>query len=277
MTWTEVRVRGVGDDTRDAIVALLVGAGASGVIEPTATELLTYVGDGADVDALERAVRAAGRDVTVERAPFDDTAWSAPAHARVGVHRVGRIGVAPPWRAAELDDVELPIVIEPAMAFGTGEHETTRGVLHLMQQVVRPGDVVADIGAGSAVLSIAAARLGASRVAAIEVDPDAIGNAEENVARNGVDGRVTVIEGDAALVLPLVAPVRVILANILSSVILELAPVMRDALAPGGRGIVSGILVAERAMVVAALAREGWTLEDEYREGEWWSGVVARP
>ena len=178
-------------------------------------------------------------------------------------------------RAAELDDVELPIVIEPAMAFGTGEHETTRGVLHLMQQVVRPGDVVADIGAGSAVLSIAAAQLGAARVAAIEVDPDSIGNAEENVARNGVEGRVTVIEGDASIVLPLVAPVQVILANILSSVILELAPVMRDALAPGGRGIVSGILVAERAMVVDALAHAGWTLENEYREGEWWSGVIA--
>ena len=72
------------------------------------------------------------------------------------------------------------------MAFGTGEHATTRGVMRLMQDVIRAGDIVADLGAGSAVLAIAAAKLGAARVAAIELDPDAIGNAEENVARNGV-------------------------------------------------------------------------------------------
>jgi ribosomal protein L11 methyltransferase len=172
--------------------------------------------------------------------------------------------------------VELPIVIEPAMAFGTGEHETTRGVLLLMQDVIRAGDRVADLGTGSAVLAIAAAKLGAARVAAIELDPDAIGNAEENVAVNGMGDRVTVIEGDAALLLPLVSPVRVILANIISSVLLELAPAMRDALAPDGRVILSGILASERAAMLDALAAAGWGLESDYTEGDWWSGVIAR-
>jgi ribosomal protein L11 methylase PrmA len=79
-------------------------------------------------------------------------------------------------------------VIDPGMAFGTGDHPTTRGVVRLMQGAVRPGDLVADLGAGSAVLSIAAIKLGAARAAAIEFDPDAIGNAEENVARNGAPG-----------------------------------------------------------------------------------------
>jgi ribosomal protein L11 methyltransferase len=193
----------------------------------------------------------------------------------VGVRRVGRVAVAPPWLAGEIADAEIPIVIEPATAFGTGEHETTRGILALMQGIIRVGDVVSDLGAGSAVLSIAAAKLGASRVAAVELDEQAIGNAEENVERNGVSDRVTIIHGDAALLLPLLAPVRVILANIISGVIVELAPAMRAALAPDGRLIVSGILVSERDDVLAAIAPLGFELRAEIADGEWWSAELA--
>lgn len=272
MSWIEVRVS-VPAAMRDAAVAALVTHGAPGVQE-LEHELLTHVPDGTDLPALERAVREASPGATVACARLDGE-WSIPARATVGVQRVGRIAVAPPWLGAEIAGAELPVVIEPAMAFGTGEHETTRGVLSLMQQVVQPGDLVADLGAGSAVLSIAAARLGAARVAAIEIDPDAIGNAEENVSRNGVASRVTIVEGDATVVLPLVAPVNVILANIISSVLRKLSLVMRAALAPGGRAILSGILVAEREEVLGWLARDGWAVESEHREGDWWSSVIA--
>jgi ribosomal protein L11 methyltransferase len=167
-------------------------------------------------------------------------------------------------------------VIEPAMAFGTGEHETTRGVVRLLQSVIRAGDIVADLGSGSAVLAIAAARLGAARVVAIELDHDAIGNAEENVARNGVSDRVTVIEGDAALLLPLVAPVRVVLANIISSVLVELLPAIADALSRDGAAILSGILVEERPEMMRVLESAGWSVVSEDREGQWWSVSIAR-
>ena len=133
----------------------------------------------------------AGGGASVERTDLGEVDWSTRWHTRVGVQRVGRIAVAPPWLSDEIANAEIPIVIEPAMAFGTGEHETTRGVLALMQPLVRAGDVVADLGSGSGVLAIAAAELGATRVVAIEMDPDAIGNAEENVERNGVADRVT--------------------------------------------------------------------------------------
>src|SRR5205085_11772487 len=123
-------------------------------------------------------------------------------------------------------DPARTIVIDPGMAVGTGDHPTTRGVVRLMDGAIRRGDVVADLGAGSAVLSIAAVRLGAARAAAVELDPDAIGNAEENVRRNGAVGAVTVIQGDADLILPLLAPVRVILANIISSVLISLMQAM---------------------------------------------------
>jgi ribosomal protein L11 methyltransferase len=126
------------------------------------------------------------------------------------------------------------------------------------------------------VLAIAAVKLGAQHVTAIELDHDSIANAEQNVERNGVAGRVTVIEGDATLLLPLVAPVRVVLANIISSVLLELLPVIGDALTADGEAVLSGILVEERAMMLDVLATSGWSLLGEDTEGSWWSARIAR-
>jgi len=137
--------------------------------------------------------------------------------------------------------------------------------------VIRNGDSVADLGAGSAVLAIAAAKLGATRCFAIEMDADAIGNAEENVARNGVADRVVVLEGDAAAFLPIVGPARVILANIISSVLLELLPAIAGALTPDGVAILSGILLDERPRMLDALATAGWVVEQEDQEEQWWS------
>jgi ribosomal protein L11 methyltransferase len=202
----------------------------------------------------------------VEVSPAADVDWSEAWKRGVGAHRLGGLTIAPPW-LAERYDPATTVVIDPGMGFGTGEHATTRGVVRLMQRAVRSGDRVADLGAGSAVLSIAAARLGAARVAAIEIDPDAVRDAEANVARNGVGDRVVVIEGDVRALLPLVAPVRVIVANIISSVLVELLPALRDALTVGGEAILGGVLVAEREDVGAALDVGG----------AWWSARVARP
>ena len=183
--------------------------------------------------------------------------------------------VTPPW-LAEGRDPATTIIIEPAMAFGTGEHPTTRGVVRLMQGVIRPGDSVADLGAGSAVLAIAAAKLGAARCFAIELDHDAIENAEENVVRNDVADRVAVLEGDAAAFLGLVAPVRVVLANIISSVLVELLPVIDMSLDEGGVAILSGILHEERPMMLEVLECGGWRVDAEDHEDAWWSVRVSR-
>jgi ribosomal protein L11 methyltransferase len=187
---------------------------------------------------------------------------------------VGDLVIAPPWLAEE-SDPRRTVIVDPAMAFGTGEHQSTRGVMRLMQGVVRAGDVVADLGAGSAVLSIAAARLGAARVTAIEIDHDAIGNAEENIAANGVEERVEIIEGDATTLLPLLAPVRVVLANIISSVLIPLLPTIRGSLATGGQAILAGILCEEREAMVSALRGDGWVIEREDTEDVWWSVQIA--
>jgi ribosomal protein L11 methyltransferase len=237
--------------------------------------LITHFPPGSDVEVLRAAVLAADASADVTIGPAEQVDWTEGWKALIGAHDLGGLAVTPPWLADGRDPART-IVIDPGMAFGTGDHPTTRGVVRLLQGAVRDGDVVADLGAGSAVLAIAAAKLGASRVVAIELDDEAIGNAEENVARNGVADRVTVLCGDAHLLLPLVAPVRVVLANIISSVLVGLLPLIERALAPGGVAILSGILVEERAHMLAALEATGWRVDAEDAEDVWWSARIVR-
>lgn len=269
--WTTVRVGRLSD--RDAVIRALFALGADGIQELDA-ELVTHL-RGVEAEAVTGAVGAADTAARVDFSPTPDIDWSAAWMERIHPHRLGSLVVTPPWRAEDFDHRER-IVIDPGMAFGTGEHETTRGVIRLMQKVVRAGDIVADLGAGSAVLAIGAAKLGARRVVAIELDPDAIGNAEENVVRNGVSDRVTILEGDATSMLPLVAPVRVVLANIISTVLISLLPVIRGSLSSDGRAILSGILLEERVEFESALRAEMWRIEEADQEGLWWSVTIAR-
>lgn len=270
--WLAVRVKP--GRARDAAMEALFAAGSMGVHE-AGEELRTHFPEGTDADAVRRAVLAADPEASVdaEWAPAID--WSEAWKEGVGAHELGALVVAPPWLAGEYDPART-IVIDPGMAFGTGEHATTRGVVRLLADVIKPGDRVADLGAGSAILAIAAAKLGASWVAAIEIDAEAIPNAEENVTRNGVADVVRVFQGDAGTLLPLVAPVQLVLANIISSVLVNLLPAIADGLAPGGVAILSGILLEERAHMVEVLSREGWVVRAEDAEDAWWSVAVAR-
>jgi len=274
VTWTTVRVRPGAGAPRDAVLAAMFAAGVGGVQED-GDAFVTQVDAAFNMQTLITGVERAAPGTPVDTAPLADVDWTEAWKRGVTAHTVGALTVTPPWLAAGRDPATT-IVIEPQMAFGTGEHATTRGVLTLLQAVLRPGDRVADLGAGSAVLSIGAVKLGAARAAAIEMDPDAIANAEANVAANGVAGRVTVVLGDAAVLLPLVAPVDLVLANIISSVITLLLPVIGAALAPGGRAIFSGIMASERVPMRAVLQNAGWRVTAELEEEDWWSVAAAR-
>jgi ribosomal protein L11 methyltransferase len=269
--WTVVRVNP--GSNPEAVSAALFAAGAQGLQELNGL-LVTHAPSRADAILFEQAALSASADASVEMEPLPNIDWSEEWKRGLHVQRLGALCIAPPWLAADLDPGRT-IVIDPGMAFGTGEHATTRGVVRLMQRVLAPGDRVADLGAGSAVLAIAAAKLGASHVAAIEIDHDAIGNAEENVVRNDVADRVVVIEGDATALLPLVAPVRLITANIISSVLIDLLPVIASALERGGHSILSGILIDEREMMVQVLSGGGWRLVAEDQEENWWTATVS--
>jgi ribosomal protein L11 methyltransferase len=272
VTWLAVRVRP--GASPDAALAALFEMGSEGVHEAGA-ELVTHFPGSTDADAIVSAVQAADPDAQISASLIPTVDWAEEWKKGVGAHELGALAIVPPWLASGRDPART-VVIEPEMAFGTGEHQTTRGVVRLLPSVIRVGDRVADLGAGSAVLAIAAAKLGAAHVTAIELDHDAIANAEENVERNGVGGQVTVIEGDAELLLPLVAPVRVVLANIISSVLTGMLPVIAASLTADGEAVLSGILVEERAAMLDVLEGTGWQLRAEDVEGMWWSARIAR-
>lgn len=185
-----------------------------------------------------------------------------------------RFVVKPSWTTWQVGEGEVVLEIDPQMAFGTGEHATTRGCLRLLDEALQAGDRVLDIGSGSGILSIAAAKAGASEVVAIEYDPDANVNARENIERNGVADRIVLREeladpqGIRAL-----GHFDLVIANILSGVIIPLLPAIWSLLEPGGRLITSGVLRSERAMFVEAARGAGFSVVKEDTEEEWLSVV----
>ena len=269
--WVTVRVEGSAN--REGVIGALFAAGSTGLHED-GQAIITHFPPGTSVELLMNSIAAADPAATVRIGEAFPTDWSA-WRAAVGSHRLGAVTVAPPWLASSTPG-DTTVIIEPAMAFGTGEHPTTRSVIRLMQKIPVPLGMVADLGAGSAVLSIAAAKLGSQRVAAVELDHDAIGNAEQNIAANGVAGRVQLIEGDAALMLPLLAPVEVVLANIISSVLKELLPIIVSSVRTGGHAILSGLLAEERAMMLEAIGIADWRIAAEDTEEAWWSVLLER-
>lgn len=272
--WQTLRVTPSHDGVRDAVAAALFSGGAEGLMED-GPSFVTHVPDDHDLIFLRAELQRADPAAQMLVTPLDPSTAAPELHGTVQAHDLGRFVITPPWLADQYDAART-IIVEPGMAFGTGEHATTRGVLRLLPQILRTGDVVADLGAGSAVLAIAAAKGGASKVIAIELDDDAISNAEENIQRNGVSDRVSMLCGDASVLLPFFKPVRVVLANIISSVHVEMLPVVAQCLASDGEVIISGILQTERDEMLRHLAATGWRMIADDSEGEWWSATIVR-
>lgn len=279
--WLALTVTCPSSDLAGLVGEGLVAFGAGGVEElPGAVRTWLPCVAGAEQERAD-AVRAALRDFTGEELDvgwnvLPDTDWTAAWRRGLRPRRVGeRIVVAPSWTQPELLPGDVLLTIDPEMAFGTGEHATTRGMLRLMERAPVAGARVLDVGTGSAILAIAAALLGAVHVDAVESDADALLNARDNVGRHGVTGRVRLVH---ALVDPPwlahAGAYDVIVANILSSVIVPLLQPFRRALRPNGALLVSGILQAEAPAVRAAATAAGWTVEREDREDEWWSGYL---
>lgn len=272
--WQTLRVTPSNESLRDAVSAALFSGGAEGLLED-GPSYVTHVPVDHDLALLRAELSAADASALLVITPLDPATATPALHGTVQAHDLGAFVITPPWLADQYDPART-IIVEPGMAFGTGEHATTRGVLRLLPRVLRPGDRVADLGAGSAVLAIAAAKGGAAQVIAIELDEDAMSNAAENVERNGVADRVHMLCGDAMTLLPFFAPVRLVLANIISSVHVEMLPVVARCLAPDGVVIISGILQSERAMMLAHVESTGWRMLADDSEGEWWSATIVR-
>ena len=282
--WLILVVRTADPELLPLAAEVLAPYGGGAVLEAEGG-LVAYVAEPNDVDAFvhelserlrEELPAAAAPEVSWRWQENED--WARKWKEGLGPRQVTeRIVVKPTWCEWEARPGQVVIDIDPQMAFGTGEHATTRGCLRLLDDVLKPGDRVVDVGSGSAILAIAAARLGAREVIAVEYDPDANLNARENLEGNGVEDRVEIVEqmADAAL-LDELGPFDLVLANILSGVIRPLLPAFHTALGgtSEGRLIVSGILRTEAPLVVQDAEAAGFRVVEIDEEEEWWSALL---
>ena len=214
--------------------------------------------------------------------PVDEADWANAWKANFQPLRVGRhLIIIPAWLHPPLAPADVPIRLDPGMAFGTGTHPTTQLCLQAIERHLAPSQAMLDLGAGSGILSIAAARLGAGAVLALDIDEDAVRVAAENALANGVADRVRVAQGSLAEVLagqygPEWRGVPLVVANILAHVIVKLLDAgLGETVAPGGLLVLSGILDAQAADVTAALARNGLTLAAKEHQEDW-VAIIAR-
>jgi len=248
--------------------------------EGETTRLIAYFDASLDVEVIRQQLEAslgglglAEAEVAVQRVAAQD--WEA-AWRRFfrPVWATPRIVVHPSWIPVDIDAEQVAVVIDPQMAFGTGGHESTQLCLRGLEACLQPGDCCLDLGTGSGVLAIAAARLGAGRVLALDVEPRAVENARANLARNGIDaGRVEVRQGSVDQVAGEVF--ELILANIQSHVLRPLLGPARRLLAAGGRALFSGLLAREEQEFCRWVEGAGLRVEAVHAKNSWIC-VVAR-
>jgi len=261
---------------QDLVSAELDGLDVVAIAEQPDESWQVFFGDearrAAAAGALAAAFGASGLVVTAMDVPDGD--WARRSQATLGAVRAGDIVVTPPWHpAACAGEGSRTIVIEPAMGFGSGHHATTRLCLIALQRLDLHGRRVLDIGTGSGVLALAAARLGAAAVLAIDVDADALDNARLNATLNGAPAAVEFRMMDFRREMP--APADVVVANLTGGMLAARAAEVIGSVAAGGALILSGMTREEREHVLAAFAGSctvEWTAEEDG-----WVAVILTP
>ncbi|WP_411974665.1 50S ribosomal protein L11 methyltransferase [Sulfitobacter faviae] len=232
-----------------------------------------YFEEAPDTAALAVLAKAMGaKEFTVSELP--ETDWVAHVRRELAPVEAGRFFVYGSHDADKVPEDCEPLLIEAAMAFGTGHHGTTLGCLKALDRLANEGfhgKNVADIGCGTAVLAMAAARIWPETVLASDIDEVAVEVAQANVDANGLTGRVTCVEaaGFDHPALAEAAPFDLVFANILKGPLVALAPDMAAALQPGGYAILSGLLNEQAEEVIEVYARSGINLTRRESIGDW--------
>jgi ribosomal protein L11 methyltransferase len=278
----------VGDEAAEALTNFLWEQGAVGVVEEAllsgparlrgffpataATDALAV-----RIDAYLAGLRALGLAAgpRARVAPLADADWASAWREHFRPVPVGRtLLIAPPWETPAASD-RVVLTIEHGRAFGTGHHGTTATSLELLESIVaaaRPPRAI-DLGTGSGILAIAAARLGVAEVLACDSDPDAVAAAETNARLNGVAGRVRAVLHDAATLAAVPAPL--VLANLLAAAHRALGARYTMLVAPGGVLVAGGLLDAEAGEAAAALATHGFH-QEATRSLDGWTSLALR-
>jgi ribosomal protein L11 methyltransferase len=203
---------------------------------------------------------------------IEDVDWAARSQAHLKRINVGRVTVAPPWDAAPPGGGVL-VVIQPSTGFGTGHHQTTRLCLELLQRAGVTSRRTLDLGTGSGVLALAAWRLGATNVEAIDYDEDALVNARENLRLNGADSQIAVRQADIRTAE--IDPADVVTANLTGALLIAEADRIRGLVRPAGQLVLGGFVAAESADVLAAYAPP-FEVVQSAAEDEWHAARLRR-
>lgn len=232
-----------------------------------------YFDERPDAAALDLLAAAFGaKPFVVSEVPEVD--WVAKVRRELAPVEAGRFFVYGAHDAGNVPERCVPLLIEASMAFGTGHHGTTKGCLlafdRLLSQGIAPNRV-ADVGAGTAVLAMAAAKAGCRTVVAGDIDPVAVEVAAANVEANGLTGRVACVEaaGFGHEAFDGITPADLVFANILKGPLIDLAPEISRRTADGGHVILSGLLIEQATKVTSVYARNGFNPVHEDRIGEW--------
>jgi ribosomal protein L11 methyltransferase len=258
------------EDESGRLQAALLDYGVAAIDERTGGGWRVYFHDPAERDRAVRDIGASFLHFSLRAEDVPDEDWAARSQASLRAVRVGRITVAPPWDIPESGD-GIVLVILPSMGFGTGHHATTRLCLAALQRISLDRCTVLDVGTGSAVLAIAASLLGASTVAAIDDDRDAVQAAADNLELNP-QAAVQLSTGDLRST-PL-ACADVLLANLTGALLTSVAGLLIARTAPQGCLILSGFMRQEAAAVLAAFP--GCAIERRAVEDEWESVTLRR-
>ena len=227
------------------------------------------------IAALRHAGAALGAG-TISHSFVADEDWAETWKAYIHTEKIGeRIVVRPTWEEYTPSADEIVIELDPGAAFGTGAHATTAMCLRWLEHLVSPGMRVYDVGCGSGILAVAAAKLGAGEVIAMDYDPVAVSVAEENIRQNNVHN-VVACESDLLSTCEGAAPAELITANIIADVIVRLFAQLDRHLAPGGTLLASGIIDDRIADVEHAAAQHGFTVLDMTCEKEWAAMIIRR-
>ncbi|MBR2324706.1 MAG: 50S ribosomal protein L11 methyltransferase [Clostridia bacterium] len=224
---------------------------------------------------LQDRFRALSLDAEISAEGVSEDDWAENWKKYYKPISLGRVTVVPAWEEYTAKEGEIIVRMDPGMAFGTGTHETTRLVMRILQDVVKGGERVLDVGTGSGILSICASKLGAKDIYAYDIDPVAVRVAKENALADGCEN-ITVGVSDLLKDVDRTAPYGVCVANIVADIILRMLPDIGALLLPGAPLILSGIIAPRKQDVIEAAAAQGFLVEREESENDWVALLVRR-
>ncbi|MBQ7407212.1 MAG: 50S ribosomal protein L11 methyltransferase [Clostridia bacterium] len=224
---------------------------------------------------LQDRFRALSLDAEISAEGVSEDDWAENWKKYYKPISLGRVTVVPAWEEYTAKEGEIIVRMDPGMAFGTGTHETTRLVMRILQDVVKGGERVLDVGTGSGILSICASKLGAKDIYAYDIDPVAVRVAKENALADGCEN-ITVGVSDLLKDVDRTALYGVCVANIVADIILRMLPDIGALLLPGAPLILSGIIAPRKQDVIEAASAQGFLVEREESENDWVALLVRR-